>query len=502
MKKKVVIVGGGINGLTAANYLQKQNFNVHILEKNNHIGGACVKDTAVIGKKVFNYPKGATVLGMMQKFVFEETHLSKFVETYYPKSPKLVYFQDDLEPTRIFQNIDSLQNELKNKWNEKGDVAGFRNDENKVIHYLQNIYKKSAIPSISDAENILGEKTTELWIKGSAYDLLNHYFTSEKTKLYMGMTVTESGPASIFQKGTAFTIPLMDSGSVFNGYWGFVKNGIWEITENLEKINKSLGVKIDYSVSIKKINSKSQKIHLENKKLDYDYLLFATDPLTPSTLLQDSKKVKTINNKELVGTSGKVTAFFKNPVIWKYPINDNSLDTSFRFIFSNSNLGEFEKSSQSVYKNRKDYEPGYIQIYPEGSAQRKMGNDEGIEKLILFSKNFSFNKESKDLIECKEDILNLLSKYIVNIDDLIETKFLTPLDLKKSFYFPKGNIDHMTLSGDQNFNKRTFSNCPEKSFFRYFDFNNIYYCGAGSFPCGSVAGTPGYMCAKHIINFN
>ena len=37
MKKKVVIVGGGINGLTAANYLQKQNFDVHILEKNNHI---------------------------------------------------------------------------------------------------------------------------------------------------------------------------------------------------------------------------------------------------------------------------------------------------------------------------------------------------------------------------------------------------------------------------------------------------------------------------------
>ena len=35
MKKKVVIVGGGINGLTAANYLQKHNFNVHILEKNN-----------------------------------------------------------------------------------------------------------------------------------------------------------------------------------------------------------------------------------------------------------------------------------------------------------------------------------------------------------------------------------------------------------------------------------------------------------------------------------
>ena len=42
------------------------------------------------------------------------------------------------------------------------------------------------------------------------------YFTSNKTKLYMGMTVIESGPASIYDPGTAFTIPLMDSGSVYD----------------------------------------------------------------------------------------------------------------------------------------------------------------------------------------------------------------------------------------------------------------------------------------------
>ena len=71
MKKRVVIVGGGINGLTAANYLQKQNFDVKILEKNNNIGGACVKDSVIINKKTVDYPKGATVLGMMQKFIFE-----------------------------------------------------------------------------------------------------------------------------------------------------------------------------------------------------------------------------------------------------------------------------------------------------------------------------------------------------------------------------------------------------------------------------------------------
>ena len=295
MKKRVVIVGGGINGLTAANYLRKQNFDVKILEKNDNIGGACVKDSVIINKKPVDYPKGATVLGMMQMFIFEETNLSKFIKTYYPKSPKLVYFKNNLEPTRIYQDVDLLKKELQIKWNEKGDIEGFRNDEAIVIKYLQNIYKKSTIPDISDAENKLGKKITELWIKGSAYDLLNHYFTSEKTKLYMGMTVTESGPASIFQKGTAFTIPLMDSGSIFNGYWGFVKNGIWEISENLGKINESIGVKIDYSVSIKNIDHKSKKIFLDNKELDYDYLLFATDPITPARLLKDDKIIKTVD---------------------------------------------------------------------------------------------------------------------------------------------------------------------------------------------------------------
>ena len=80
---------------------------------------------------------------------------------------------------------------------------------------------------------------------------------------------------------------------------------------------------------------------------------------------------------------------------------------------------------------------------------------------------------------------------------MVYSKFLTPKDLNETFYFPEGNIDHMTLDGNQNFDKRTFS-ADSNNFYKYYDFDNIYYCGAGSFPCGSVAGTPGYMCAKQL----
>ena len=45
MKKNAVVVGAGINGLVASNYLQKNNFDVTLIEKNNYIGGACIEDT-------------------------------------------------------------------------------------------------------------------------------------------------------------------------------------------------------------------------------------------------------------------------------------------------------------------------------------------------------------------------------------------------------------------------------------------------------------------------
>tara|TARA_E500000075_G_scaffold45539_1_gene40913 strand:- start:1192 stop:2142 length:951 start_codon:yes stop_codon:yes gene_type:complete len=312
----------------------------------------------------------------------------------------------------------------------------------------------------------------------------------------MGMTVIESGPASIYDPGTAFTIPLMDSGSVFDGYWGFVKTGIWKITETLSNINLDLGVKIYLNSSVTEVDTKSKIISFikDNKdtELNYDHLIFATDPITPSKLIKGFKHDIELDE---IGTSGKVTAFFRNPVKWK---DSNEYSDSFRFIFSNNNLNNFEEESQNALKNSGDYFAGFIQIYPDGSAQRTMNNKETFDKLILFTKNLSYDKKADDLDKVKDEIVNTVLPYIENADDLVYSKFLTPKDLNETFFFPKGNIDHITLTGKQNYNNRTFSRNPN-NFYSYYDLKNVYYCGAGSFPCGSVAGTAGYMCSKQLI---
>lgn len=495
--KRVIIIGSGINGLVAANYLAKEGFKVSIIEKKDFTGGACIKDTVSFEGKKIDYAYGATVLGMMPDFIFKETGLVNKVNGFFPDTPKLVYFKNEKSPTKIYQDHNKLENELFNKWGEKGRVKEFRDDENKVINFIQNLYKEARAPSTDLAKEILGDELTNLWISGSAKDLLDTYFTSEKTKLYMGMTVTESGPASIYEPGTAFTIPLMDSGSIYNGYWGFVKKGIWKITESLTKLNNDLGVKFYLGSSINEINTESNYISFEKKskqiKANYDYLIFATDPVTPTKLINNFDKKEIDLN--LIGTSGKVTAFFRNPIRWK---DSNNYSNSFRFIFSVDSLQEYETASQNSLLNSGDYFPGYIQIYPDGSAQRSMNNNENFEKVIFFTKNLSYQKTSINLKDVENKIISSVLPFIENTDDLIFSKFLTPKDLNEIFLFPKGNIDHSAMTGNQNFDKRTFSSDPEK-FYSYYDYENIYYCGAGSFPCGSVAGTPGYMCSQQLI---
>ena len=101
------------------------------MRKKPFTGGACIKDTVEIGNKKIDFAYGATVLGMMPDFIFEETGLSKIVQGYYPKNPKLVYFNGKRKFLLKFIKITLNWKKNLEKNGETGKVNEFRNDENK-----------------------------------------------------------------------------------------------------------------------------------------------------------------------------------------------------------------------------------------------------------------------------------------------------------------------------------------------------------------------------------
>ena len=499
---RVVVIGAGINGLVAAHYLRRAGCSVTMLERSDRPGGACVSETATVDGRSQRYALGASVLGLMPDFIFRETGLADRLQCYVPSGSKRVYFPDRKASAWIHRDPRALDRELREKWGERGDVAGFRRDEARVVAYLQEGYRNATPPRLEEARARLGDTLTRLWITGNAADLLDHYLTAERTKIYMAMTVTESGPVSLREPYSAFTLPVMDSGSVFDGYYGFVRDGIWRVTEELAQINAGIGVELELGARVESVDpergSLDYSVGGDRRKLNFDQAVFATDPLAAARMVGDSAFGKSVADKRFLGSSGKLNLMFRSPARWHEGGDAADDDTPFRFIFAVETLADFERATLRVASPGVAYEPGYIQIYCEGAAMRQLGHKESFDRLTLFFKNLALDRHGEQLPEVVDAVKAQLFPLLQNPEDCVWSRLLTPKDLQQLFLFPAGNIDHTMLVGGQSFADRQYAEDPAADFYRFGRWANLAYCGAGAYPCGSIAGTPGYMCAQQL----
>lgn len=502
-KPNTLVVGAGINGLVAANYLRRAGCEVTLIERAARAGGACVSETAVVNGVSQPYALGASVLGLMQDFVFEQTGLSSRVQTFVPDHAKAVFFPGDEEPTWIHRDPAMLDRELAQKWGERGEVEAFRADEATVVGFLQDGYVAARPPSIADANAAIGETLTGLWISGSARNLMDHYFTSERSKMYMAMTVTESGPVSLDEPYSAFTLPMMDSGSIFDGYYGFVKGGIWQITAELARVNDEIGVNMHLSSSLVDVDPGTGRATWEQdgreRTAAFDYLVLGTDPLTAARLVGDADQLRKTEKQRFRGSSGKLNVMFRKPIRWKHGSDHAHSDAAFRFVFSVNDIDEYEAATLKVLDTENDYVPGYMQIYCEGAAMRRLNHDEPLDRLAVFFKNLSLSRKGADLADVELQVKNTLLEKVENPEDCVWTRLLMPKDLQDVFLFPGGNVDHTMLTGGQTYFDRNYSADPATAFYRFGDLENVYVCGSGTYPCGSIAGTPGYMCSQQLL---
>lgn len=499
---RVVVVGGGINGLVAANYLQRGGCRVTLIERASQPGGACVPATAHIGGVRQAYAHGASVLGLMQDFVFEETGLARRLRTFAPTHPKLVHFPGLVEPVWIWREPERLDREFQRTLGECGDAAAFRADEARVVSFLQQGYREARPPTVADAEAVLGAELTRRWITGSARDLLQHYFTSERARVYMAMTVTESGPVGLSEPYSAFTIPMMDSGSVFGGYYGFVRGGIWQVTAELGRLNEELGAEIRLGCLVREIATDRRHVRFEENgrpaSAEYDYLVMATDTVTAARLAGSPALSRRAAGERLQGSAGKLTLMFREPVRWKHGSDRPDSDTAFRFLFAEETLSGFESAAADVTKHG-GYRPGYLQIYCEGAAMRHLGLREPFDRLAVFFNFLALGRTGDDWPHVEEEVRRAVLALVANPQACVWSRLLTPRDLQETFLFPGGNLDHTMLVAGQTYFDRTYSSDPQKAFYRLGSDDRVHVCGAGTYPCGSVAGTPGYMCASQLM---
>ena len=500
--KRIVIVGAGINGLVAANQLARAGHKITLVESETIVGGAAKRGTVVLGdgSKV-DYPLGATVLGLMQDFVFKATGLSKIVTIGAPEHLNEYRFAGDSSPTFLPRDIKELSHLLQQRWGEHGDLEAFEHDAGRVIAFLQEGYRTGHAPSVGEAASVLGKDLTRLWITGDARTLLGTYLTSERTKVVYGKGVMESGPVSFREPWSALTLSLTDSGSVLGGQWGYVRGGMWKLVEALAEINRAIGVDVRLNLPVKDIDLNAGRMSFWRKvdPLEFDHVVFATDPVTASQLLGDEALERKIAGKRMLGTSGKLIALFNQHVRWKDDTGLPDYAAGLKFIIAHETLDDLDASSRAAVDGSSGFEPGYYEIYPHGAGNRMLGLDDGRDAVMVFFKHLNDTFDADELDWVHEHVKQVLLSRIANPEALDWSRLLTPLDLTREFGFPRGNIDHVVIGEGQTFMARTYAEDPRKGFYRFGSYQNAWYCGAGAYPCGSVTGTGAWMCVLEMI---
>jgi phytoene dehydrogenase-like protein len=500
--QNITVIGAGINGLVAANYLVRAGHKVTLLESKDRVGGACISETAEVNGNRQDYPLGATVLGLMQDYVWRDTGLADRLQAWAPGHPNLAFFPGADQPARIYHDASQLHREFADKWGERGDLTAFHTDEDRVVRFLQAGYRAGRPPSVEETVAELGADLTALWITGSANNLLDHYLTAERTKLYIAMNVTESGPVSLSEPYSAFIVPMMSSGSVFGGSYGFVRGGIWQITRELGNINMELGVDIVLSCVVQEVDTNTGIVRYENSSgthsLHSDHVIFATDPQTAARLTGDSALVQHTDEERVLGTAGKLNLMFSNPVRWKHGGGDPESDAVFRYLFAVDTMADFEAATMAVLEGE-EFAPGYFQVYGEGAGMRKLGLNEPFDRLTVFFKNLALGKTGEQLADVEAEVKRIVLSFIENPEDCAWTRLLTPRDLQQTFGFPGGNIEHTMLVEGQSYFDRQYADDANRRFYQFGEFENVSICGSSTYPCGSVTGTPGYMCVTELL---
>jgi hypothetical protein len=186
-------------------------------------------------------------------------------------------------------------------------------------------------------------------------------------------------------------------------------------------------------------------------------------------------------------------------VVWKSNRRGDDFNSATRYLYATDDFQAFQRSNESMRKRNIDFSPSSFQVYCEGAAQRCLGSGAEHDYLSVFFKDVGFGRCGAELPQVKRQVESVIASRIENPEALFHSVLLTPRDLRDTFFFPEGNIDHQELRGGQNFADRGFSDDPRRSFYRLGGFEHVYYCGAGSYPCGSVAGTAGYMAAMQFL---
>jgi phytoene desaturase len=244
-QKKIVIIGAGPGGLTAAMLLASQGYHVDIFEKADRVGGRNASLT--LGE--FTFDIGPTFL--MMKSVLDNIFLNtgRNLEDYVTIHKLDLMYRLKFSEKDVYMHADreKLKDEISRKFpgNEKGYEEFLRFEESryqKLYPFLQKDYSKaSAFFTKESIKNI-----PVLSLNKSLYQVLSQYFSHEELRLSFTFQAKYLGMSPWSCPGAYVMIPYVEHAQgIFH-----VEGGLSQISQAMAKVVREEGGQIHLNTQV------------------------------------------------------------------------------------------------------------------------------------------------------------------------------------------------------------------------------------------------------------
>jgi phytoene dehydrogenase-like protein len=515
-----IIIGAGHNGLVTAAYLAKAGKKVLVLERRAHVGGIASTEEIYPGFKISTC---AHLAGSFATEIISDLALRQHGLEVLPLHP--LVFAPLGERSGLILPSDPAEAAAEIGRSSKNDAVNFSSfcSRAKNLSTFLRVLYGVALPDHRSGENFnlgellkigwkfrrLGEKEMYEFLRilpMSIGDLLNEWFETELLKAAIaagGLLGSFVGPR---QQGTSFSFLHHQLGAS-NGALrtaGFVRGGMGNLTEALARAARQRGAEIRTEAEVAAIATKdgcATGVALRNgDEINADLIISNTGVKTtflsllkPSNL--DPHFLLQVKNIRSRGTAAKVNLALDALPKFTGAESGNELGG---VIHIGPALDYLERATDDAKYGRFSKQP-FLEITIPSVADPSLA-PAGKHVMSVWMQSAPYNLRegtwSTERDALGDTVVNLIAQYAPGIQSLIlRRQVLTPQDLEEAYGLPGGHLYHAEIALDQIFFMR-----PLPGWARYgTPVKNLYLCGSGTHPGGSVTGLPGYYAAKNIL---
>ena len=501
-----IVVGGGHNGLVAANYLARQGNSVLVLERREFVGGACITEELFPG---FRVSSCSYICHLLQKKVIDDLELRKHGLEIYEMDPvsfsplpggnHVMRWHDDERTAESIARISPADGARYHDW-----VAFWERAGGIILRYF--LTDPPTLAEIAaDVRGTPDEAVFERMLTGSMKDLVEEYFESP---LVRACFIDAQDAGDVRAPGSVMAVGYIRSDILTpDENFGIPKGGMGAITQSMARSAETQGVEIRLNSEVRQIltvNGRASGVLLEDgERIHADAVLSNADPKRTFLSLMDSNDVPSalLNDVRRAKTN---TSFLKfHAALDELPdfsayLGQNYDPKALAYTRICPSVEYFERSWDDAKVGRPSSSPiMFIQIPTVYDGTLTPPGKHVMSVWSMYAPVQLREGTWQDARQAVgEHLIDTIAQYAPNFRDvMLDWELFTPVELEERVGLTDGNIRHLDITSQQMFAGRGSRGI---SGYRT-PIEGLYMCGAGAHPGGEVTGAPGHNAAHTLL---